>query len=243
MERGSITSVATLVLFMAVGVQGASNTTQVSIARTGCGVSKLCVETPRICDPAGTGPCLFTSINTTSRAAPNGSALSFALSGNSSGYIAVGLTVNASQGFTMLFVCAQNSSNNGSFLFLTVNRNNSNNELSSANRTVTEIRSQVVGEKIQCEFNVPNVNATQSRNQDTTFSVLLGSGPLRGDGIGTFNVSLTTGLLNIADPTSNVLNATQAPNVTTTSGASDAFHSHAVLLLLTVPALSFLKSA
>lgn len=46
---------------------------------------------------------------------------------------------------------------------------------------VTEIRGQVNGSVIQCEFNIPNVNATNIRtSQDTTLQILLGTGEFDG---------------------------------------------------------------
>lgn len=70
---------------------------QVNITRDGCGVSKLCVETPNDCDPAANGTCLFASLTASTPVAPNGTVLSVELRGESMGYIALGLTQNASE--------------------------------------------------------------------------------------------------------------------------------------------------
>lgn len=56
-------------------------------------MSKLCIQTPDNCDPAGNSSCFFGSV----AAAPNGTELMFQLSGNSTGYIALGLTASATQ--------------------------------------------------------------------------------------------------------------------------------------------------
>jgi len=69
---------------------------QVNITRTGCGVTKLCVETPDNCDPTGNSSCLFGSVTAGTPMPPNGVNMSFELSGESAGYIALGLTLNES---------------------------------------------------------------------------------------------------------------------------------------------------
>lgn len=245
MERVLILFVAALMVFVAPGVQGtahlsfASNT-QVNITRTGCGLTKLCVETPNDCDPAGNTNCLFASVIASAPEAPSGSNLSVELRGDSAGYVALGLTLNPSEGITMLFICAQNNLNNGSFFFRTMQRNNSDLDaaLTPTETIVREIRGSVNGSVIQCEFDVPNVNATNVRSSHvTTFTILLGTGSSDGNSLGAFNVSLNTGPLNLA----NAAGTTAAP--ATTSGASGAVHSHAVLLLLSVLTLSVMLRA
>ncbi|XP_030258235.1 putative ferric-chelate reductase 1 [Sparus aurata] len=228
MERGLILLVSALMAFMAAGVQGtfhlsfASNT-EVNITRDGCGVSKLCVETPNDCDPAANGTCLFASLTASTPVAPNGTVLSVELRGESMGYIALGLTQNASEGTTALFICAQNSMNNGSFFFRTMTRNNTDGTLSPVETIVREIRGMVDGNVIKCEYDIPNVNATSTRDSHiTTFQVLLGNGTTNGNNLGSFTTVLDSGTLNVADPTSNA---------TAMSGAD---HPHAVLLLLSV---------
>lgn len=67
---------------------------QVEITREGCGVTKLCLETPDDCDPASCGSCLFTSLVTTPVEAADGLNISFELRGRSTDYIAVGLTLD-----------------------------------------------------------------------------------------------------------------------------------------------------
>ncbi|CAB1448584.1 unnamed protein product [Pleuronectes platessa] len=218
-----------------------ANNTQVSITRAGCGSTKVCVETPTDCDPAGNDTCLFGSAVAAAPVAPNGAEVTVQLRGNSTGYIALGLTADQTQGNTMLFICAQNSSDGGKFFFRTMKRNNTDKMLSATETPVKEIRGLVNGSLIQCEFVVPNVNASTTRNtQDTSFKVLLGSGPVTGSMIGAFAVALTSGVLNLADPSGNGTNTTVAP---TTAGAGSVLHSYALLLLLGVVALSFTHRA
>ncbi|XP_070830052.1 putative ferric-chelate reductase 1 [Chaetodon trifascialis] len=241
MERGFVLLVAALTVYVASGVQGTghlsfANDTQVNITQAGCGVTKLCVATPDGCDPTGNTSCLFLSVIASTPVAPNGTDLSVELRGDSMGYVAMGLTANASEGTTMLFICAQNSTDNGTFFFQTMQRNNTDDALSPTETRVTEIRGLVKNNVIQCEFNIPDLNATNTRSSHaTTFTILLGTGSFDGNTPGPFNISLNSGSLNLADPASNIA-TTPAPNVTmttsnTTSGSSAAVHPHAVLLL------------
>ncbi|XP_054479397.1 putative ferric-chelate reductase 1 isoform X1 [Anoplopoma fimbria] len=256
MERGLILLVAALVVYVSPSVDGTahlsfSNDTQVNITRTGCGVNKLCVETPKDCDPTGKSSCLFASVVTSDPMPPNGTELSIELRGDSSGYIALGLTANATEGTTMLFICAQNNSDSGRFFFRTMQRNNTDDALTATETTVKEIRGMVNGSVIKCEFKVPNVNASNTRSSHAiTFSVLLGTGPVVGNVPGKFNVSLDSGPLALSNPASNIP-TTAAPSVNTTMpsvnttmpNSAGAVQPHAVLLLLSVLTLSVMLRA
>ncbi|XP_075954497.1 uncharacterized protein LOC142956671 [Anarhichas minor] len=149
--------------------------------------------------------------------------LSIELRGDSSGYIALGLTANASEGTTMLFICAQNSLTNGSFFFRTMTMNNTDRTLSGNEELVSDIRGMVNGTVIKCEFNITSVNATRTRSSPvTTASILLGSGTTTGTTIGTFELALDSGPLNLADLVSNTTaaptsNTTAAPTSNTTA--------------------------
>lgn len=252
MEQTLIVLVAAVIVCLAPGIQGTShlsfaNNTEVNITRDGCGSTKLCLETPTDCDPAGNSSCLFASLMASTPVAPNGTELTVELRGDSMGYIALGLTANASEGTTMLFICAQNNQNNGSFFFRTMDKNNTDMTLMGNERRVTEIRGVVNGNVIQCEFNIPAVNATASRTtESTTFTVLLGTGPTTGTTIGAFSANLTTVDVNVADPTSTAT-TTMAPttimaNATTMSG-SGAVQPQVLLLLLSIVTLSAMLRA
>ncbi|KAM6920273.1 uncharacterized protein PEZ65_012290 [Lycodopsis pacificus] len=246
MERGLTLLVAALVVYVTPSVQGTahlsfSNAT-VDITRSGCGVNKLCVETPDDCAPGGTGDCLFVSVVAAAPVAPNGAMLSIELRGDSSGYIALGLTAAASKDTTMLFICAQNNLTNR-FFFRTMTLNNTDSVLTGNEELVSDIRGMVNGTVIKCEFNITSVNATRSRSsQATTATILLGRGTTRGTTIGAFNRTLNSGPLNLADPASNV-RATAAPTNTTITNTTmpnsgGAVQPHAVLLLLSVLSLA-----
>ncbi|XP_021469454.2 putative ferric-chelate reductase 1 [Oncorhynchus mykiss] len=233
MDRGLLFVASVVMGCLAPGVSGNghlsfANNTEVHITRTGCGLTKLCVETPEQCDPTGKTSCLFASIVTTAPSPPNGVDLLVELLGNSSGYIALGLTANETEGTSMVFICAQNR--NGSFFFRSAQRNNLNNTISLTQRIVKNITGSVNGTFIQCKFMLPAVNATTRTSHVTTFVTFLAVGNvINGMGIGDINIHLTNKPLNLADPTSNV--ATTA--VPTTAGSS-ALTSQAVMVLLSV---------
>ncbi|KAK9538528.1 hypothetical protein VZT92_003691 [Zoarces viviparus] len=233
MERGLTLLVAALVAHLSF------SNAQVEITRSACGVTKLCVETPDDCAPDGTDNCLFTSVVAAAPVAPNGAMLSIELRGDSSGYIAVGLTVDATVGTTMLFICAQNSATKA-FVFRTMTMNNIGGVLTANSEPVSAVNGMVTGDVIKCEFNITSVNATRSRgrsSQATTFSILLGTGTTNGDNVGPFNLVLNSGPLDLANPASNVVNATAAaPPTMPNSGG--AVQPHAVLLLLSVLSLA-----
>ncbi|KAM9323103.1 uncharacterized protein KZ484_021202 [Pholidichthys leucotaenia] len=238
MERALILLISTLMIFV-VPSQADSHlsfdsTIEVNITRTGCGKTKQCLESPDNCDPAENTTCLFASIEDSTMAS-NDTGLYFELSGKSNGYIAVGLTENTTQGTTMLFVCAQNSSANGMFFFRTVRQNNTNGMLTSVMTNVTQIRYKVNDTLIQCEFNVPSLNVARTRRVTTNYTVVLGSGELNGDSLGNFSIVVKF------DP--NMVTPTPTTSVTmTTSGANGALHPHAVTVLLSVLTLSVLKT-
>ncbi|KAF3857941.1 hypothetical protein F7725_011142 [Dissostichus mawsoni] len=210
------------------------------------------LRTPNNCDPSGNSSCLFVSAVSSVPVPPNGVDLSIELSGESARYIAVGFTANASEGTSMLFICAQNSSDNGTFFFRTMERNNTDDMLTATERRVKEIRGMVNGNMIKCEFTVPNVNASNTRSsEDTTFSVLLGNGSFDGSALGAFNLLLKSRPLDLTKPNSNVpstaapisnttLPITTMPSITTMPNNSGALQPHAVLLLLSVLTLSVL---
>ncbi|XP_037537823.1 putative ferric-chelate reductase 1 [Nematolebias whitei] len=254
MERTLTLFFATLVVLVTSGVQAqlsyATNTT-VNVTGTGCGSSKLCVDTPSGCDPTGNSSCFFGSIKVKNVTTNQ---FSFQLSGNSTGYVALGLTVNSSAGSTLLFACARKASNNASIIFLTSLMNNAGGNLTQGNAMVTEIRGLVNNNQIQCEFDVSGLNATNSTflksSQDTSYVIILGSGQLNNDGsLGTLTKILSSPTLDLSNPSANVASTTTAPTSTTatthttTSGTDRALFSEGVLLLMGVLSQFVLKMA
>ncbi|KAK0145132.1 putative ferric-chelate reductase 1 [Merluccius polli] len=184
----------------------------VNVTRTGCGETKLCLDEPVGCDPAVAGSsCLFAAIVGAPAEAPNGKSLTITLSGETTGYIAIGLTANSSVGATAVFVCGQR---NGTFLFSTTQNNNST--LTNGDTPVEDIVGQVDGSVIQCEFTVPNATATGSSHV-TTFVVELGTGTINGTTLGPFSVKKTVGPLDVTNLANEVAQTTATPtlNVTT----------------------------
>ncbi|XP_038860157.1 putative ferric-chelate reductase 1 [Salvelinus namaycush] len=238
MNRGLLFVVSMVMGCLAPGVSGNghlsfANNTEVHITRTGCGLIKLCVETPEQCDPTGKTSCLFASIVTTAPSSPNGVDLLVELLGDSSGYIALGLTANETEGTSMVFICAQNR--NGSFFFRSAQRNNPNNTISLTQRIVKNITGSVNGTVIQCKFSVPAVNATTRTSHVTTFTTFLAVGNVTNSmGIGDINIRLTNKPLNLADPTSNVATTSVPTTAVPTTAGSSALASQAVIVLLSV---------
>ncbi|XP_023133003.2 putative ferric-chelate reductase 1 [Amphiprion ocellaris] len=237
MKQAFILLVSIAMVFVAPGAQGSahlsfSNITA-NVTRTGCGTTRLCVETPEDCDPATDDPCLFTSVR-----APNGTTLYFKLSGTISGdsYVAVARTANASEGTSMLYACGRNGTTNGvngRFFFQVVQRNNTDGTLTVISRSVTGIQSLITNTKIQCVFHVPGVDASMVRNT----VLLLGSGMVNGSTLGFFTANVTTPPLNLSNPASNI------NNPTTMSGANRALFPQALPLLLSIFILYILKAA
>ncbi|XP_051943362.1 uncharacterized protein si:cabz01007794.1 [Hippocampus zosterae] len=176
------------------------------ISQNGCGNTKLCVRSPSGCDPQGTAECLFTSLDTTDTSSGTFN-ISVELAGDSDGYIGMGLTANASEGVTNLYICGRNESDN-SFLFRQLDRNNTDSSLTEVNREVDNILGAVSGTSIQCIFTIVGISAAAATSRQavtgTRNSILLGSGDINGAEIGNFNIAQNSGLLDITDPAANV---------------------------------------
>ncbi|XP_021165906.2 putative ferric-chelate reductase 1 [Fundulus heteroclitus] len=237
MARTMIQLIATMMVVLTLDFQPVLS--QVNITRTGCGMSKFCLEEPQACDPASNATCLFGSLKPTALNVPNGLDVSFELSGNSSGYIAVGLTQDLSMGSTMLFICG----NNGTFFTasMTSNNTNPNEPLGMLMMNMTDIANSTEGENIKCTFNVAGLNATSSQTRaaaDSTFFVVIGSGMITGDRLGPFTSARNSSAIDLSAFLPNSTNTT-----TPSSGANHPLYSNAVLPLLSFLTLSILKFA
>ncbi|XP_061695958.1 uncharacterized protein LOC133511236 isoform X2 [Syngnathoides biaculeatus] len=177
-----------------------------NINRDGCGNEKLCIEEPERCDPQSTGECLFTSLNTDTPM--NGIFnISVELAGESEGFIAMGLTANSSEGVTILYTCGRNSSDGNSFVFQTLQRNNTDNSLTEVERQVADIYSTVNGTSIQCTFTIVDMSTntmTREASMGSVSSVVVGTGAINGGAFENFEVSRDSGPLDITDPTANI---------------------------------------
>uniref|UniRef100_A0A8C9U765 Uncharacterized LOC108937868 n=1 Tax=Scleropages formosus TaxID=113540 RepID=A0A8C9U765_SCLFO len=132
-----------------------------SITNATCGQKKLCLSTPTSCDPAGSASCLFASASMSWQGN-----LVFELRGNSSGYIALGLsTVNPTLN-SVVFACAQQ---NGSIFLHTFLLKDSILSNFTSYPVVSALGS-VSGNVIQCTIQVSGLNSvilnsvTQTKN-------------------------------------------------------------------------------
>lgn len=167
--------------------------TGLSITRDGCGESKLCVETPKSCDPNVSGSCLFSS------AAVKESKLSLSLRGDSAGYVALGLT-KPTQDTSLFFVCGKR---NGTFFFETAQVNNSvqNATFTKTNTVYEELQSEVSGNVTKCAFKILNTNVKSRSSSDFAYKVTLGKG--EGDTLDSMKKMLETKALDLSDPKAN----------------------------------------
>ncbi|XP_061835024.1 uncharacterized protein [Nerophis lumbriciformis] len=170
------------------------------INREGCGMTKICLESPDDCDPQMDDACLFTSVASQTQGMGPDFNLFVELSGIG-GYIAIGLTGNISVGISTLYLCGINSSNANSFFFLTLDRNNSDGAFSQNTEEVEGLSYSVMDSSIQCSFTVPNANMALTREGtvSTLGSVLLGNGTLTDGNVDPLNVVADT-RVNITTP-------------------------------------------
>ncbi|XP_049603698.1 uncharacterized protein [Syngnathus scovelli] len=178
-----------------------------NINRDGCGNSKLCVESPNDCNPMNDTGCLFTSLKTTTNTTAGTFDIRVELAGESDGYVALGLTANASEGVTNLFICGINSSDN-SPIIRRLDRNNTDNSLIEVDEVLANTNIVVNGMSIRCIFTIVGINSTASRQAvtGTQNAILLGNGTINGSVIGNFNTIESTGPLNITNPSANIVN-------------------------------------
>ncbi|XP_004078642.1 putative ferric-chelate reductase 1 [Oryzias latipes] len=236
MERTISLLISTLVLLVAPHVNA-----QFNFTRTTCEMSKVCVTDPNNCDPAGNSTCLFGSLKVTSQNPPNGFNLYNELSGMSSGYIALGL--KPGQGNTTLYICGRNDTNNETF-FSTMLLSGENNTLTKLSTSMAMFPGNMTAGKIQCVFNVTNLNATTSTrsSQDSTFTVVIGNGSVTDGVIGNFMKLSSRGPLDLNNPANTTANTTTVPT-TTMSAATSVMPYHAVLVLLGILGMTVLGTA
>ncbi|XP_037132811.1 uncharacterized protein LOC119137531 [Syngnathus acus] len=177
-----------------------------NINRVGCGNSKLCIESPNDCDPMNDSGCLFTSLETTTDTTAGTFDIMVELAGESNGYVAMGLTANASEGVTNLFICGTNSSDNSSII-RRLDRNNTDNSLTEVVGGLADMDIVVTGMSIRCTFTIIGINSTASRQTvtGTQNMVLLGDGSINDGVIGNFNTIENSGTVDITNPSANIV--------------------------------------
>ncbi|XP_051521432.1 uncharacterized protein LOC127422111 [Myxocyprinus asiaticus] len=129
-----------------------NSTTNETISRDNCRRDRACFSTPPTCNPAAQGSCFFVS---TRAVYGNANNLTFELSGESNGYIAVGLSRDNREGDgDTVYSCANN---NGIVKFTRATLNNS--RLTQDNAFIPRsFRGSVNRSKIQCTFIAPGLS-------------------------------------------------------------------------------------
>nr|XP_019963925.1 PREDICTED: putative ferric-chelate reductase 1 [Paralichthys olivaceus] len=141
--------------------------------RTGCGTRQLCGSEPSDCDPSSSSSsCFFLGAKQ-----KDGNNFEFALSGESSGYIATTLSFDSTAGNNdTTYVCA-NSNGKVSFISALLN----NNVLQNTTLPVNSVKGRVNGNKIQCTF-IATLQTITTRAVGATVSISNGSfNPANGD--------------------------------------------------------------
>ncbi|KAG9273633.1 putative ferric-chelate reductase 1 [Astyanax mexicanus] len=220
-----------------------------NITRSGCGTSKMCLTS---CDPA-TSPssCFYASTQ------QSNSSLVFELSGGTTGYVALGLSTNLTQGASIVFVCGNSnaSSNSSGFIFLTASNSANGLNLNTSVNTVNSIQGIVVNNQtvnktyIQCVFSTSvnlttNSTSTSTKSSSSSYYVSIFSGVMNGDTPGSPNTQFnSTTLLDLTDPKANTANstssATTAPSAVT-AGSDSLFSPVARALSILLSAVGLL---
>ncbi|KAL6466421.1 hypothetical protein MHYP_G00242250 [Metynnis hypsauchen] len=195
------------ILLRAETTAAASN---ISISYQGCNQNKTCLSTPDKCDPAASGSCFFFSagwpLNSTN--------ITFELSGQSSGYIAVAFSVNSQlDNDSNIYACASNS---GVKLIHTTLSNRSSSTLGNSSSEAL-VRGSVNGSTIQCVFTVSGLKMPIVNNSQLNISnIFLIKGDFTNGTLGTplisFPINSTAGLYTVpsSSPSSTGNNALQS---------------------------------
>ncbi|KAJ8397342.1 hypothetical protein AAFF_G00438910 [Aldrovandia affinis] len=196
----------------------------ITVNRIGCGLNKLCEETPADCDPAVPGSCLFFSSSAVSSISGPPTDLNLEMSGESRGYIVLILSPDRNLGNDDAFICAQQ---NGNIYFFTADFNN--NVLTLSNRSeVANVRGSLNGNVIQCTFTLRGFNATIPRTAHFRVYSFVGIGSFNGTNLGEPTILLSSnGSLSLGNPTSNLPSPAGG-----NSGATGLHHTSLALLVL-----------
>ncbi|KAL7841883.1 hypothetical protein SRHO_G00255740 [Serrasalmus rhombeus] len=145
------------IAFVLLRAETALAASNISISYQGCNQNKTCLSTPDKCDPAASGSCFFLSagwpLNSTN--------ITFELSGQSSGYIAVAFSKNNQMdNDSNIYACASDS---GVKLIHTTLSNRSSSTLGNSSSEAL-VRGSVNGSTIQCVFTVRGLNIMKIMN-------------------------------------------------------------------------------
>ncbi|XP_010863252.2 putative ferric-chelate reductase 1 [Esox lucius] len=206
-----------------------TNTTlSLNISRANCGTSQFCAAQPAGCDPSVSGSCFFVSTSLIS-----GQNISFQLQGQSSGYVAVGLSrTNTTGQNDSVYVCA-NINNNVNF-----SSNLYNNGTLTPNNTLPSnlVTGSVSGQTIQCMFSATVPDATSTKSSSTSFFISIYNGTVSNGVLGSPNAIFTsTEAVDLSKPNANNSNSSTTASPTTTANHAFCLQrtlSQALLILL-----------
>ncbi|XP_062386589.1 uncharacterized protein LOC134075118 isoform X2 [Sardina pilchardus] len=223
-----------LVGYLTTGIRGnleRPTATNVSITREGCGTTKLCLGDDG-CDPAGSDLCSFVSSEVVNATNSN---VKFELFGNSTGYIALVLTSNVTQGGGMVFVCSRDPFNTTrNFLFRTATQDRDNGNITLTNMTSVEdisynFNRSINGSFHQCTLTVQGLS--QAINNRTTGNINVRVSLIRGEVRGgpafaapsaeLFRTNGMVDLTSTVDPVANLDMPTATSMRITRDGCSD----------------------
>ncbi|XP_034146184.1 putative ferric-chelate reductase 1 [Esox lucius] len=170
-----------------------------NISRANCGTTQLCAAQPAGCNPSVSGSCFFVSTSLIS-----GQNFSFHLQGQSSGYVAVGLsrTIKTGQNDSV-YVCANinNTVNFSSTLY-------NNGVLTHTNTQANLVMGSVSGQTIRCIFSATVPNATSTKSSSTSFFLSIYNGTLT-NGLPSIPkaVFISTAPVDLSNPTAIATNS------------------------------------
>ncbi|XP_010865909.3 putative ferric-chelate reductase 1 [Esox lucius] len=189
-----------------------SNTTSsVNISSTNCGTTQFCAAQPAGCNPSVSGSCFFVSTSVIS-----GQNFNFQLQGQSSGYVAVGLSRNITTGQNdSVYVCA-NINNNVNF-----SSNLYNNGVLTPTNTLPSnlMNGSVSGQTIQCIFSATVPNATSTKSSSTSFFISIYNGTVTNGSLGSPKAIFTsTAVVDLSNPNATATNSLNSAASTATLG-------------------------
>uniref|UniRef100_A0A8C9U1X0 Zgc:163022 n=1 Tax=Scleropages formosus TaxID=113540 RepID=A0A8C9U1X0_SCLFO len=149
------------------------------ISSASCGYSKLCVSQPSNCDPATSGSCNFISV----LASSTNSTFNVEISGQASGYVAVGFSDDQYMGNDDIYICVDSGSGSVQVQHAYSTGTVTPNILPQGNISIT--KTSMTGGIISCSFTSQNTISTQPRSAASALSyyLLFASGQASGGSI------------------------------------------------------------
>ncbi|XP_077083558.1 uncharacterized protein LOC143736757 isoform X4 [Siphateles boraxobius] len=198
----------------ASNVTANTGTTIDKVTRDNCKKDRACFSTPASCDPSTANTCFFASTRVVNGNSDN---LTFEISGESNGYIAVGLSQDNKEGDgDTIYSCANN---NGTVKFI---RSTLSNSILTPDNTFSpgSFRGSVNNTKIQCIFTAAGLNSnTRAANTSAFLFFFTGNftnGTL-GSPITRMRTSLPVDLTNNNSSDVEIITPSTASNTTITT--------------------------